>query len=597
MNRCFKYFLTAIVAVLVIAGNITAKNSPDKQKEKARYYYLEGSRAVSSGHNDRAYEYFKKAAQTDPDNLAALSAYGMQRLTLNHDSMQTPVKLKESLEMMKKFVDRYPGDFFESQYYAYVASRLDTLQEGARVLERLDSLFPQKTSTLINLAQIYMMQNRVDDALNALSRYERIEGYNPQITLQKMTYLLGRGDSAACVAEADALIGSNLKEPAYRVLKGNLFAVLEKPDSALACYLEAEKMAPGSGGAKMALANYYREQGDSLNYDFKIYEALLCEDLDLEEKTALLAEYLQSLLDESSDTERGDHLFEVLRDQYPHESAILDLAARYNAAKRDYDSAIEQIGYAIDLDPVREDFWGRLMTYQIVSDKYSDAIDTYHRAATHFTPKRDLTLLMASAANMDKDFERADSAYVAIFHETLPNVNPKDSLADLSILRPLKYDEIAFSSSLLEMMGDNFYKAGDLKRAFRAYDNSLFFLPDNSLALNNYAYFLTETGGDLNKAEEMSAKAIKFAPDNDTFLDTYAWVLYKLGRIEEALAYQTAAVEKAVENGDVSAELYDHFGDILLANGDEEGALENWKKALEIDPDNESVKQKLSKNY
>ena len=80
--------------------------------------------------------------------------------------------------------------------------------------------------------------------------------------------------------------------------------------------------------------------------------------------------------------------------------------------------------------------------------------------------------------------------------------------------------------------------------------------------------------------------------DNPTFLDTYAWILYKLGKYDEAHKYQASAMEKAAETGSESADMYDHFGDILMAQGDKAGAVENWKKALALDPDNKEVIQK-----
>lgn len=108
----------------------------------------------------------------------------------------------------------------------------------------------------------------------------------------------------------------------------------------------------------MALANFYKNIGDSVAFDNKMYEALLSEDFIQEEKIAILEEYLQSLLNDKSDTGRVYHLFSVLMEQYPHEPAVLDLAARYSGAKGDYKDAEEQIGYAIDLDPANVAYWG-----------------------------------------------------------------------------------------------------------------------------------------------------------------------------------------------------------------------------------------------
>ena len=144
------------------------------------------------------------------------------------------------------------------------------------------------------------------------------------------------------------------------------------------------------------------------------------------------------------------------------------------------------------------------------------------------------------------------------------------------------------------MLGDMFYQAKNLEKAYSSYDNSLFFFPSNALTLNNYAYFLAENGGDLDKAQEMSRKAIAEDDKNPTYLDTYAWILFKKKDYKEAKQYQEMAIEKAESVGDLNSEYYHHYGDILFMNHEPEKALENWKKALELEPDNDLLKKKVA---
>ena len=152
-------------------------------------------------------------------------------------------------------------------------------------------------------------------------------------------------------------------------------------------------------------------------------------------------------------------------------------------------------------------------------------------------------------------------------------------------------------SQLFTSIGDCRYGEKKLDEAFRAYDNALLLFPDNTLALNNYAYFLSENDGDLDKAAEMSKKSLAGEnAENPTYLDTYAWILFKKGDFDEAAKYQAAAVEAAEKDGSVSAELYDHYGDILDASGNREKALENWQKALDLEPDNNEIKTKIKDN-
>ena len=251
------------------------------------------------------------------------------------------------------------------------------------------------------------------------------------------------------------------------------------------------------------------------------------------------------------------------------------------------------MGYAVDLSPEEANYWGRLMSYQISDDRYDDAIATYEKARTYITPPEGMTLLLASAASLGKRYDVAEKTYADLIHSVAPELPLTDSITDRRMLSRMKYEDLYRVSMYYNMLGDMYYGAGDLKKAYSAYDNSLFFFPDNAATLNNYAYFLAENKGDLERACEMSRKAIDQVPDNDTYLDTYAWVLFRLGDYKEAREYQAKAIELAEERKDTGADLYEHYGDILFMNHEPEQALEYWEKALDLEPDREVLKKKV----
>jgi tetratricopeptide (TPR) repeat protein len=599
MKRLHSILLAALVmvsaaAVIASPGAPPSNAKPSEQRQKARYYYLEAARQQAEGRMPEAYEYFKKAYLTDPSYEEAASAYGTNRLMVQTDSMQSSRELLKSLSMMRPYVDAYPADVNEARSYAYVAGRLDSISETIRVYERLDSLRPKETLLLLQLADAYMSDNQQEKALQTLDRFEKAEGASPQLSLKKMSFMLAKGDTLAAVKEADALIATNPREPSYLILKGNLYEVIGNNDSTLSCYLRAEALDPEKGDAKIALANFYKNTGDSTAYDTKVYEALLSEDFGIDEKLGMLSEYLQTLLDDSSDTSRGDHLFSVLREQFPHEAQVLDLAARYSAAKGDFKDAEEQIGYAIDQNPTNLEYWGQLMRYQLADSRPEDAVATYKRAVSHIDAPPGLTLLYANAASLAKDFEEAENAYAILIHAENPTLPLTDPVTDNALRTSLSYEGLARLSSLYNMLGDMYYASGDLDKTYKAYDNSLFFLSSNPLTLNNYAYFMAENGGDLDRALEMSRTAVDQDPENETYLDTLAWILFKKRDYKEALEYQQKAISLAEAAGDSeAAEFYHHLGDILFMNNQPEEALANWKKALELEPDNELLKKKV----
>ena len=147
-------------------------------------------------------------------------------------------------------------------------------------------------------------------------------------------------------------------------------------------------------------------------------------------------------------------------------------------------------------------------------------------------------------------------------------------------------------SNLSSGMGDVYYAMGDTTKVIELYERALKYNSYNLMAMNNYAYYLAELGENLNRAEQLSATTVKYEPKNPTYLDTYAWVFFKKGEYAMALVYIKSAMSYS-EVEEPSAELYEHYGDILFMNGQHEEAVPNWEKALSLNPDSEILQRKV----
>lgn len=582
-----------MMAIVAIIGCFAVLTVEGNTRDKARYYYLEGARQAAMDHQAEAYEYYKKAYKLDPSLEDAAFSYGSQRLFVRNDTLQGAVETARSLRLIQGYVDAYPKDQYAGEMYSYIASRLDTAEEAIRVLERMEQLMPAETHLLPNLADVYMMKRRHTDAVETINRYEAIEGKSKATALKKMTYLLAGGDTIGAINEATALVESNPRNPDYMILKGNLFEVVGQPDSTLTYFKEAERISPESGHVKMALASYYMERGDSVSLDRALYDALLSEDFALEEKLSILGDYLQKLIDDKGGTERGDYLFDVLTEQYPHEPLLIDLLSRYKAASGNFTEASEQIGYALGLDPTNTTYWIQKMRYELADNRTMDVINTYKEARQHIETPEVIDFMYAAAAAELDNYQDAEKVYGDLIHKMNPTL-PIDTAVDASQYRnSLSYEELQRISTYYNMLGDMYYRAEQLDKAFVAYDNSLYFFPDNILTLNNYAYFLSENGGDLDKALAMSRKALDGDDSNPTYLDTYAWILFKKKEYKEALEYMQLAFDFAETDDNVGAEYYSHMGDILFMNQQQEEAVKYWEKALEMEPNNELLRKKV----
>ena len=552
---------------LMLATFVGIFATTESNRAKARYYFTQGSIEAANDNAASAYEYFKKAYETDPSYSDAAFTYGSQRLFVRNDTLQSPEELVRSLDMMRGYVDANPADLYATQMYGYVTSRLDTVSEAIRVYERVYELMPRQTQILMTLSDAYMIQEDFDSAIGAIERYEKIEGKSSGITLKKVTLLLAKGDTIAAVAEVDKLIEEKPRDSFSRILKGNLYEVIGQPDSVLAAYKEAGELAPENGAVKMAMANYYRERGDSVMLDNMIYEALISEDFDFEDKISILGDYLQKLIDTQGDKSRGDNLFAVLKKQYPLDPDLIEMSARYNAAKGNFKEAAEEMTYAIDLDGTNDRFWLMKISYLLADSNYDEIIETYGSSKEYIEPTPVMKNLYAASATQIEDNVKARN----IIYELLAEINPilkEGSNEELDSLKnKMDFQTLQTVSNLFCNLGDIDYKAGKPDSGFDAFEKALLFNPENALALNNFAYFLAEEDKDLEKAKEMSFKSLELSGNNPTYLDTYAWILYKLGKYEDALEYITLAIDMAKEEGEENEEYEIHIKEIRKALG------------------------------
>lgn len=218
-----------------------------------------------------------------------------------------------------------------------------------------------------------------------------------------------------------------------------------------------------------------------------------------------------------------------------------------------------------------------------------------------FTPFLQKANLLNELGNFEQSISVLDSATLIFPH--VPNFPLykaeliKDKLGEKDAIKFInnaikKETEDTTKSQYLAYIADIYFKLGKHKQSFKLYDLSLELSPDNSLALNNYAYFLALSDHNLDKALVMSHKANSLSKNNSTYLDTEAYILYKLGMYSEAKKLMDLAF--SLEDRDFSAELYLHYADILSALGNKILSKNYYQKALELGGDEKYINERLN---
>lgn len=107
-------------------------------------------------------------------------------------------------------------------------------------------------------------------------------------------------------------------------------------------------------------------------------------------------------------------------------------------------------------------------------------------------------------------------------------------------------------------------------------------------AYNYLGHLYAEKGENLTEAESLIKKALTLDPNNGYFHDSLGWLYFKLGRYEQALAELERAVE-LLEDPIV----YERLGDLHYRMGNLNEAREYWQRALQLDPHNRDLKERL----
>ncbi|UCD63839.1 MAG: tetratricopeptide repeat protein [Candidatus Zixiibacteriota bacterium] len=143
---------------------------------------------------------------------------------------------------------------------------------------------------------------------------------------------------------------------------------------------------------------------------------------------------------------------------------------------------------------------------------------------------------------------------------------------------------------LMFAMGAAYEQNAQIREAEEVFEEIIARSPNHSQSLNYLGYMLADRGERLEYARELIERAVNLAPDNAAYLDSYGWVFYRLEKFDEALVYLKKAVSL-----DSDPIIFDHLGDAYKAAGDTENARLWWQKALELQPDNSRIKEKLDR--
>lgn len=539
--------------------------------EKAETFYLDGLCAQFKGNYAEAYELFSHTLELQPDHVGALYVMANFARAMKNDSVA--VNLMERASRID--ADNYWIKQALVQLYVHQHREADAIA----TLEAMAKAYPQKSDVLLMLVDMYGQQQDYEHVVKTLDRIELLEGKSEQLSMEKVRIYAAMKDEKRAFAEMKALAEEYPNDIRYRVLIGDYHLDNGHPEKAYAVYSQLEQEEPNNVLVQLSLAKYYRQEGPDSLYQQAYLRLLTNEQLDADTRFEGVQEIVREELRQQADTTRVMQLFRQLLDYPQEDERIAELCAVYMISSDMPNDAVKPILYQVlDINPENEQARLQLLSYA-VSENDAESVIRLCKTAVDYGSTSLVYYYYLSVAYLQQ--ER--------YEETLSTIR-------LGLQKVEDRSEVAMLANMYAISGDIYHRLGNDRMAFEAYDSCLLYRPDDAMALNNYAYYLSLHKKDLARAEKMSLRSNELETENPTYLDTYAWILFQQRRYAESRVVMDSVI---VLLGDsISADdagLVEHAGDIYAQCGDVDKAMEFWRQAQQLGSDSATLEEKLRK--
>lgn len=580
-NKLFTlYFVCLFLGISSLSAQNKSKSTPDaglvkpvvklsdEDRRKFDYYFYSAINAKSIDEYSSAFDFLQYCMQIDSTNANVLFELGNF-----YKSVQNADAAYRYYENAVKYA---PDNYYYSMSLASAALDKQEFKEAASIYDRLIKTDPSKIELYMYLSEAYRLDGDFPRSIEALNDLERTMGVNENITIQKFKLYSALNDKKKAYEEVQRYIDRNPNDIRYYVLLGNLYLQDGKNKEAYVALSKAKLIDPENSYLVSSLANYYETVNDKAAAESELSTALFSSKIDTDTKIDILTQYITLLQQNDQDIQKANPILDSLMVEYPQESKFNLLYGNLLMIEDKKEEANFQFRVFAESNPTNPLGWEQLL--QSTDIDSIDALVEVCESAISYIPDQPLFYFYLSIGeHQKKEYEKS-----------LETLNKG--------LVYVPANNVRLLSEFYSQGGNLYYELGKLDSAFIHYDKALQYNPQNLPVLNNYSYYLSLQRKDLDKAEKMSSATVKAEPTNPTYLDTYGWVLFEQGAYSMAKVYLENAVKYSEEQEkEVSAEVLEHYGDVLYMTDNKEKALEYWIKAKEKGSESKTLDEKIEK--
>jgi tetratricopeptide (TPR) repeat protein len=443
--------------------------------------------------------------------------------------------------------------------------------DSLRALRLAQAVQPRSTRFSLNIAEVYIDQEKFAQALEYLEKYLAEQTPQGSPAYERLAFVLGKlGRADEVLPRVVAAAEKDRFNVGLQSFLGSLYEEAGDIEKAKEIYLPLLKNSPDPRVYKSMARIYLKED--------RFRDLILLLGAGLERQVDgrpgavdAVAEQMKVL---SDDPQTAKRVVETAREMFQEDPKLVKFFVRYFVAQvaRDakmYTESIEFYRHCLEVQPKAAGLFRELALVQVYAGQTADAIKSGQEAL---------------------DLEPNDVRGHYIFAQILSQAGKYVEAAEKfeQILRDFAdNDELAIRVRYI--LSNIYTQLGQMAKAEKSLEEILEKAPDDETANNDLGYLWADQGKNLEQAEKMIRKALeRYASrerepnepaKNAAYLDSMGWVLYKLGRPEEALKYLEEAV--AERDGNDDATIVDHLGDVHLRLNQPAQAKAMWLKAKE----------------
>lgn len=554
--------------ILPLSGQTRPKSpAPDSSATlKAREYFYHGVLAQSAARTMEAVDLLRHARALDPTDPTIAFVLGGSYAQQGKSDRALPL-LEEAYAS-----DTTNMTFARTLSGAYIEA--GRTQDALRINERLAAADPEDDDVRYRLIQLYArtgeLKKGIELATQLQKRFRPMPSAYGQLTRLKIQLLALTKDSVAVGREyhAWADLYPDDRRPYYDWIL-HLFETGKVQEAERQITADLRRGRIASGDATALRVHKYIILKDYTSAEAELVRLTPDRKIGADEKLTLWL-----LLTKSSQGSEGytagkytSHIADLLR-AYPDDLQVLKTYAQLLRYEERYREAYDLLAPKRRIYPHEEWLWSELLDAASGLSSDSLLVEVAQEAKKYVPTDWRNYIVLAGDAFQKDNHQRA----IQLLEEGIAAIEPKTGEG---------------AARLYGLLADLYAEHGGPSKA--SLTDSLYLRaieanPKEVEVLNNYAYRLAKAGRNLEEAERYALQAVRLSPEAAHILDTYAYILLLRKNYTLAKLYQRKALSQS-EPDKISADMYDHMGDIYRALDDYDAALTAWQQALTALPE------------